>query len=307
MNLFPARLVTFVILIILVFPRTTIIAQENFVADEPGVSFRRLIMNEKMSHFPSKNSQNKPPTPAVLGESTSRVEPTITPTIPPPLPQSNNKNSYTIAVLGDSMVQTLGEEMWHLKTALKQYYPLAKFNLLNYGDPATDAEFGLFRLTNDFDQMGIRYPSLLSQHPDIIVIESFAYNPWGDQQNDIDRHWLTIAKMINAIKAVSPQTKIVLTATIAPNANVFGDGVLNWDADGKLTKTNTIKKYLENIINFATSEGYPLADTYHASLGSDGNGLLQYMSGDHLHPSGPGGRLFSQKIADTIWRNHLVD
>ena len=64
-----------------------------------------------------------------------RIEPTaapiITPAVTPPPEQSNSQNSYTIAVLGDSMIQTLGAEMWHLKTALKNYYPRAKFNLLN--------------------------------------------------------------------------------------------------------------------------------------------------------------------------------
>ncbi|MBI3384945.1 SGNH/GDSL hydrolase family protein [Candidatus Gottesmanbacteria bacterium] len=310
MHLFSTKLTTFIIFTTLIFP-LFVFAEETFTPNEPLITFGRLIKNENIKHFPSKEEIENNPNPQVLGITTALPTPepiSSSPSpVPPISPNSPTIKSYTIAVLGDSMVETLGQEMWHLKTALHQYYPYAHFNLLNYGDPATDAEFGLHRLTNDFDQMGTRYPSLLSRRPDIVVVESFAYNPWGDGQNDIDRHWLTIAKMIDAIKTASPQTKIILAATIAPNANVFGDGVLNWDAAGKLTKTNTIKKYLQNIINFAGSEHYPLADSYHASLGSDGNGLLQYMSGDHLHPSGPGGMLFSQKIADAIWENHLID
>jgi hypothetical protein len=39
----------------------------------------------------------------------------------------------TIAILGDSMVDTLGRDLKSLSQTLSQYYPRVTFNLLNYG------------------------------------------------------------------------------------------------------------------------------------------------------------------------------
>ena len=209
-------------------------------------------------------------------------------------PQLTTK-TYTIGVLGDSMIETMGQEMTFLKAAMHTYYPNATFKLLNFGFPARDAEYGLSQL-----------PSLLSKNPDLIVVESFAYNPWSDSQSDLDKQWLTLAKIVSDIKS-RPGTKIVMAATIAPNGNVFGDGALNWSSEAKWSKVNTIKKYLENAVRFAKGENLPLADAYHPSLGSDGNGITRYTNpGDHLHPSFPGHDLLSQKIAQAIWKNRLL-
>ena len=217
------------------------------------------------------------------------------------------KTTYTIALLGDSMVDTLGPDLYHLKTLLREAYPAYSFALLNYGQGGTDMDSGLYRLTNFTTYLGKTYPSLLSYRPDILVVESFAYNHWGPEMSDINRHWLTIARIIDTVKANSPDTKIILAATIAPNALTFGDGALNWPQDLKWNSAQTTKAYLQNLTNFATSQNFPLADAYHPSLGPDGNGLAKYISSaDHLHPSGDGGWLFAQKIIEAIKNNHLL-
>lgn len=108
--------------------------------------------------------------------------------------------------------------------------------------------------------------------------------------------------------ASGSQAKIVLAATIAPDQNTLCDGIpgISLMPDQKQGKAATIKAYLQNLVNFAHSQGYPLADAFHASLDSSGNGKSVYVNaGDHLHPSGPGGELFCQKIADVIWQNKL--
>jgi hypothetical protein len=216
--------------------------------------------------------------------------------------------TYTIAVLGDSMVDVLQPEMPQLASALKKFYPQAQFKLLNYGVGASDIEYGLTRLTAGYTYLGKTFPSLLSQNPDIIVIESFAYNHWANSQSELDHYWLTLGNLTSVIKAQS-QAKIVLAATIAPDVNTLCDGIdgISLSPDQKWAKANNIKAYLENLINFASSQGYPLADAYHASLDSSGNGQAVYVNaGDHLHPSGPGGELFSQKVAEAIFKNNLL-
>jgi hypothetical protein len=214
----------------------------------------------------------------------------------------------TIAILGDSMINTLTPNLPQLQTALQKYYPNIKFNLLNYGAGGSNIDDGLNRLLHDHEYLGKKIPSLISQKPDIIVVESFAYNNFGNSELGINRQWLGLGAIVHNIKTLLPETKIVLAATIAPNSIVFGNGIkdTHFTALEKLEKSKTIRLYLQNLINFATSEGYPLADAYNPSLFDDEGYLPFINSGDHLHPSGPGGEFFCDTVAKTIFDHKLL-
>ena len=110
--------------------------------------------------------------------------------------------------------------------------------------------------------------SLLSTNPDIVVVESFAYNNFGNTESGYDRQWTALSTLTGTIKQQLPSSRIVIAATIAPDAVTFGNGApdIHFTALEKVEKTSTIKLYLENAINFANSEKYPLADAYHPSL-----------------------------------------
>jgi lysophospholipase L1-like esterase len=119
-----------------------------------------------------------------------------------------------------------------------------------------------------------------------------------------------LATVVDTIKQHLPSAKIVLAATIAPNATVFGDGApgLSFDAQGKQQKVNTILSYLDSTIKFAQSQHLPIADVYHKSLGSQRNGKLEYINGgDHIHYSDAGRMLFAETILDTLMSNHVLE
>lgn len=216
--------------------------------------------------------------------------------------------AYTIALLGDSMIDVMQPGLPQLASVLKKFYPQAKFKLLNYGVGATNIDYGLTRLTTGYIYLGQNFSPLLSQNPDIIVVESFAYNHRGNNQSDLDRQWLALGKIIETIKNQS-QAKIILAATVGPDETTLCDGIdgISLSPGEKQEKAQTIRAYLQNLINFANSQDYPLANAYHASLDSQGNGKSVYVNaGDHLHPSGPGGELFAQKIAEAIYKNNLL-
>lgn len=217
------------------------------------------------------------------------------------------KNIYSIALLGDSMIDTLGRDLPDLQKLLKSDYPTKSFILLNYGQGATDMENGLFRLTHATTYLDKNYAPLLSFKPDILVIESFAYNHWTGVDYDLDRQWITLVKIIETVKEISPDTKIVLASTIAPNSLIYGDGKLNWNFDLKWQSANLTKIYLENMAKFASASRLPFADAYHPSLDESGNGLKIYInSGDRLHPSPEGALFFSQKVVEAIKNNQLI-
>lgn len=238
--------------------------------------------------------------PEILGV---QIEVTPTPT-PKPMTKTTQQSSYKIAILGDSMTDTLGPDGAGLGDRLKNIYPKTNFEILNYGVGGTNIDYGLERLTNDYQYLGRSIPSLISQQPEVVVIESFGYNPFAQDNNYLDRHWLALAALVDALK----NTKIVLAATIAPNADVFGDGILNWSAEQKQQKVKIIKEYLENTIKFAQSQHLPLANAYNPSLDQSGNGKLVYInSSDHIHYSETGRNLMAQKITEAIIANKLLE
>lgn len=211
------------------------------------------------------------------------------------------KDNYTIAVWGDSMVDTLGTELSDLRLALEDTYSGVKFTLHNFGVASEDIEKGISRLSNSYTYLGVQKPSLLSVKPDVVVIDSFAYNHWSDSQSDIDRHWLAIARAIDVIKRYDPNIKIVLSATIAPYCPTYTDGSANLPAERKYSQCETVKKYLDNIYRFATSQNYPLANAFHESILGDGNGAPIFINQtDHIHPSEKGRTLIAKEIVRAI-------
>lgn len=219
------------------------------------------------------------------------------------VPIITKQKNYTIAFLGDSMIDTLGPGIPHTLDALRKQYPQTSFTLLNYGVGATNIEYGLHRITHDYTYLDSPVPSLVSKNPDIVVIESFGYNPFPFDEGALDKHWLSLAIAADTIRQHIPKAKIVYAVTVAPNSALFGDGApgLSFSAEDKWKKTQIIKKYLESTIKFAKSQNYPLIDAYSPSLTSDGNGNAVYIhAGDHIHTSDEGKRLFAAETVKTL-------
>ena len=221
------------------------------------------------------------------------------------------KNSpMTIAFLGDSMVDTLGQDLREVRDALKNIYPATSFTLLNFGVGGENIVSGLARILDGYTYLGKSHPSLISQHPDLIIVESFGYNPFPFEIGALEQHWLSLAYIVDALKANLPDSKIVIAATIAPNSRIFGDGAagLAFSMTDKLQRTQTIKSYLENAVKFAKSQSLPLADAYHPSLDDFGDGRELYINpGDHIHYSTEGRQFFTKVVVDTIIHNKLLE
>lgn len=226
--------------------------------------------------------------------------------------RSTQKRSYTISLLGDSMTDTLGPVGGGLAARLNRTYPNATFTVINHGVGAENIDSGLLRLTNGYSYLGLGRNSVVSEKPDIVVLESFGYNPYPlpDKNDALTKHWLKLAEIVDTIRRELPGTKIVIAATIAPNWDVFGDGApfISMSPEGKRTKVEEIKKYIESTVGFAKSQGLPLADAYHPTLDANGNGKLPYINAsDHIHYSDSGRGLMAGKIADAIVSNRLLE
>ena len=220
---------------------------------------------------------------------------------PDPAPPSEIPKKVTIAILGDSMVDTMGQDLPYLKKELQENFPHIEFTLLNYGDSSTDMDYGFFRMTNDYTYKDKTYKSILSLAPDILVIGSFAYNPFNlDIDEGLDHQW----ELFNQITTLATQNniRIILLATIAPNKQKFGLGQNQafWDNQTRLFHADKIEKYLQNTLKYVSASKLPLVNAYEQSLNfQDGN--LKYISAqDHIHPSELGHQLIARLITEEI-------
>ena len=297
--------------LVLPMPERKVLGEANKLELQKQNDFNALRQKPKTIVLDKPATQSataKPMTALEFSKANSQSAPVVNKKIPETQnsTSSENKGSLTIAVLGDSMVDTMGQHLPYINSALKNYYPNYFFNLLNYGAGGTNIEYGVQRLTSGYDYLGKPIPSLVSTNPDIVIIESFAYNPWGGNQSDLDRQWLAMANAVDIIKSQT-QAKILFLSTIAPSKTQFGQGPggVNWSSDQARQHAQKIEKYLQNTINFANSQGYPLVDAYHPSI-VNGDGNLSYISAhDHIHPSVAGCQfiagLIAQKLVSLGW------
>lgn len=245
-----------------------------------------------------KGQTTNPPHQRVAGEATTNVG---------ELEENPNDRIQRIALLGDSMIDTLGRDLPYLRKKLESSYPEKVFMLYNYGHGSTNLDQGCARLTQETTYLTTTYPPIVSMKPQIIVLESFAYNHWSAASHDLDRHWITLARCIDIIKKESPNTRIILAATIAPNAQINGSALQDFSPENRREWNTTTHAYLQNMLRFAVSEKYPLADAYTPSLDQTGQGHVKYIdTTDHLHPSDAGKILFSETVADTIVKNGMI-
>ena len=239
-----------------------------------------------------------PQTPIITPTETPTPIPTISPTNTPALKEqvskTAKKNSYSIAVYGDSMVDTMGERCEYLEHSLKRIYPSVNFTLYNYGKGSENVEMGLNRWNNKLDYQDRHYPSITDVKPDIIILGSYAYNPFSPYIRD--RHWVGYTKLIEAAKAITPNVYVL--AEINPLRKTFGKGPngVNWEESTAYEHSGHIVEQLENAVGLAKTLNVPLIDVFHKSIGVGGLNN----AGDGIHASIAGHEFTADIIANTI-------
>src|SRR3989344_7531054 len=103
--------------------------------------------------------------------------PTIFQPFPYRLPKVTISRAYRTMLVGDSMVDSLGLNANLLRQHLIEYYPDHEFVNYNYGFGATSIETLPDRLNKGSIYLDQNYLAILSQGFDLIIIESFGYNP----------------------------------------------------------------------------------------------------------------------------------
>ncbi len=207
-----------------------------------------------------------------------------------------HKSEYKIAFIGDSMIDTLDSHLPMLAEKFKQLYG-AEFELYNYGVGAENVEHGLNRFDQPFEYQERSYPAITELEPDIIIIGSFAYNPF--EKHDINKYWLTMARLIET--AQKTEADVYLLAEVAPVKNEFGQGSLDWPLEIRTAQAVRITEQLNSFIALAETKNVPLIDACTPSQEADGFGNEEYVSEeDGIHASDTGKLLILLQIVKTV-------
>lgn len=226
------------------------------------------------------------------------VTPTVTPT-PSPTPIVLSKKTYVIAAYGDSMIDTMGENLEYLSQALKIKYPGVAFKLYNYGIGSQNVEMGLARWNSAFTNRERSYPAITAINADVIILGSFSYNPFFP--HDANKHYLLLTQLVQ--KAKETGAAVYLLAEIAPLYDGFGQGPHgpNMAIDAAHDQSNRILEQLESVAGLASSQGVGLIDAFTPTQVNGKYGSLLYInSDDGIHPSATGHEFVAEKIVETI-------
>lgn len=240
--------------------------------------------------------QKQAPTPTVIDPF---------PYIPPKIPYSR---AYKTMLVGDSMVASLGPNANLLRQHLIEYYPDHEFVNYNYGFGSTNIETLPERLTKDTLYKEQSFPSILSQGFDLIIIESFAYNPLSklSKGEDVSRHIQILDESIRQIIQTHPESTVCIMTTIAPNKTYYAKGIYKLSQEERLQWVEERISYFEAVIKYAEEKEIPLINVYEKSLNATGDGDLKYINpDDYIHPSAQGIDLISKTIAEFIFNEKL--
>lgn len=218
------------------------------------------------------------------------------------------KKAYTIIIVGDSLTDYLRPYDAQFRDYLREYYPNKVFGIFNYGFGATNLLSIKDRLNKETHYNGAMYPAILSRQFDLILIESFGHNPLSSYPKPFGfvLQNKTLDETVASIRATHPKSRIVFMATIAPNAEKFGQGVVELSPEQRKKWAQERREYIENHIRYADEHKIPLINIYEKSLLNNDGNELYINKADYLHPSPEGVDLINKMIADYIYENRLL-
>ncbi len=166
-------------------------------------------------------------------------------------PSIKQGDSYTIIFVGDSMIDSLGENFDYLRQDLKDYYQNTVFGLFNYGYGSTNILSLKERLNLETTYRDKTNEAILDRFLDIIIIGSFGHNPLSDLplEEGLKIQTEVLDDIVLQLVTEKPNTLIVFLAEFAPSENNYAKGVVDLSPQQRSIWVNERKAYLENHID----------------------------------------------------------
>lgn len=218
------------------------------------------------------------------------------------------KKAYITFLVGDSIVGALGKSANQLRLDLIANYPNHEFVNYNYGFGATSILTVPDRLEKPTTYLGEIFPAINEATFDLIIFESFAYNPLSQYPlaEGLMKQTETLETSIKTVIKKHPSSIVAIMVPIAPSEEFFAKGVVDLTPEVRKQWVEERVVYIKNAIVFAEKNNIPLINVFEKSLTTDGKADLKYINpSDYIHPSTEGINLISKTIADYIFQNHI--
>lgn len=227
-------------------------------------------------------------------------------------PKLPEKSEYSIVMVGDSMTHALGPHGGTFNEFMNEKYkPHGKGIVIdNYASGSTNILTINKAMTTKTTYWDATFEPLFSRKFDLILIESFGYNPLSQFSLDVGLKWhnKTLDKTIKKLIKTHPEARIVFVATIAPNKSKYG---LPVDPDTTLEDRTAVvaerTAYINNHIQYAKDHNIPVINIYEKSLTPSGDGNLEYINPhDYIHPSAVGVDFIGREITTFIYDHQII-
>lgn len=227
-------------------------------------------------------------------------------------PKIEKKNTYTIFMIGDSMTFALGPHGGTFYQFINDLYKKDNIGILidNYAKGSTNILSVNDELTKKTIYWDSTFEPLLSRDFDLILVESFGYNPLSTLglEAGIKRQNEALDDLMKTLITSHPKSAIVYVATIAPNKETYAKKVLlNLTTEDRVKQSEERIAYIENHISYAKSHNIPLVNIYEKSLNAQRDGELKYINpDDYIHPSFEGVDFIGHEIANFIYAEQIL-
>jgi hypothetical protein len=224
------------------------------------------------------------------------------------VPAVKVKRAYLTFLIGDSIMASLGKNANSLRLDLIKRYPEHEFVNYNYGFGSTNILSVPERLHKQTTYLGENFPAVNDQTFDLIIFDTFAYNPLSQYplQEGLKKQTETFDAVIKETILNHPNSVVAIMTPIGLSKDHFAQGVYNLTPEARKQWVEERQAYIDNAITYAKNKNIPLINVYEKSLKENGEVNMDYISSqDYIHPSTAGINLISQTIADFIYQNHI--
>jgi len=229
-------------------------------------------------------------------------------------PTIAKKQVYKIVMIGDSMTAALGPHGGGLSDYMNSIYKKSaqdpqRIIIDNYAKSsnilAVNDELAQRITINEYT-----FGPLLSEDFDLILVESYGYNPLSQFgiQGGLKQQNLALDALMKILITTHPHAAIVFVATIAPNLENYAKATQpNNSTTERAQQADERISYIKNHIQYATSHNIPLINIYQKSLTENGDGNMIYINPtDDIHPSFVGVDFIGHEIGNFIYNNKIL-
>ncbi|HSW97384.1 MAG TPA: SGNH/GDSL hydrolase family protein [Candidatus Saccharimonadales bacterium] len=224
------------------------------------------------------------------------------------IPKIPSKQVYKIVMVGDSMTAALGPHGGGLSEYMNSLYKKnvqdpQRIVIDNYAKSSNILAVN-DQLTQKTSISEYTFGPLLSEDFDLILVESYGYNPLSQfgLEGGLKQQNLALDALMKTLITTHPHAVIAFVATIAPNRTNYAKATQpNYSATDRAKLADERIAYIKNHIAYAKSHNIPLIDIFKDSLTKNGDGSMVYINPtDDIHPSFAGVTFIDHEIGNFI-------